>query len=387
MVVPVVEVVETMEEEVVEPKKHTHRVEVVPVVLEPHPDPETTMLSLARIYDFTVVVRTDEWKDRAIGAYIQPDSVVPDTPEFEFVGKNKRVTVRRFRGVYSQGLLMPAPEGSQLGDDVSDLMGITHYEPRENVTMFGNSIRGPEGVFPKYDVENWMKFNVLFEEGELVVVTEKIHGANARFKMLDDGTMYCGSRTQWKKEHKDDLWWKCLDKNPWIRNFCERFPAYTLYGEVFGNVQNLKYGAEQNDVFFRAFDVWDNVNKRFLAWEELSNLYLTEEKYYLRTEPYWVPICYIGPYDKEKIRTLVDGNSLVPGADNIREGIVVHPVRERYEDFLGDRLKLKLVSNQYFESSAKNRSNDPMNIQHSYQKRNKKNKKEEGEVTTNEQQT
>ena len=66
---------------------------------------------------------------------------------------------------------------------------------------------------------------------------------------------------------------------------------------------------------------------------------------------------------------------------------MVHPVRERYEDFLGDRLKLKLVSNKYFESSAKNRSNDPMNIQHSYQKRSKKNKKEEGEVTTNEQQT
>lgn len=372
MVVPVVEVPEKEEE----PKKHTHRVEVVPIVLEPHPDPETTMLSLARVYDFTVVVRTQDWEGVPFGAYIQPDSVVPDTPEFEFLGKNKRITVRRFRGVYSQGLLMPAPEGSKVGDDVSDLMGITRYEPRENVTMYGHSVRGPEGVFPKYDVENWAKFNVLFDDGEEVIVTEKIHGANARFKMTPEDEMFCGSRTQWKKEHKDDLWWKCLDKNPWIRAFCEKNRTYTLYGEVFGNVQNLKYGAEQNDVFFRAFDVWDNANNRFLTWPELGELQVPGEHSYLTVSPYWVPTLYVGPYDKEKIRELADGNTLIPGAEHIREGIVVHPRRERYEDFLGDRLKLKLVSNKYYESDAKKRSNDPMNVKHSYQKRRKKEKNE-----------
>ena len=367
--------VDTLEEVVEEePKKHTHRVEVVPIVLEPHPDPETTNLSLARVYDFVVVVRTDLWNDKEIGAYIQPDSVVPDTPDFEFVGHNKRITVRRFRGVYSHGLMMPAPEGSRVGDDVSEIMGVTHYEPRENVTMFGDSVHGPEGIFPKYDVENWRKFSVLFEDGEDVVVTEKIHGANARFKMTNDGDMFCGSRTMWKKEHENDLWWKCLDKNRWIREFVTFHPDFTLYGELFGNVQNLKYGAGKNDVFFRAFDVWNNRENRFLSWTELDNIYLPDGSK-LREEPYWVPVLYFGPYDKEMVRGLADGKSTILGAENIREGIVVHPTRERYEAFLGDRLKLKLVSDKYFESDAKKRSSDPMNIQHSYQKKGRRDRK------------
>ena len=42
-----------------------------------------------------------------------------------------------------------------------------------------------------------------------------------------------------------------IEQNPWIAAFCENFPDLTVYGEVFGWVQDLKYGAQPGQIFFR----------------------------------------------------------------------------------------------------------------------------------------
>lgn len=52
------------------------KVEVVPITLEPHPNAET--LSVVKVFDYAVCVRTADWKDKLLGAYIPPDSVVPN---------------------------------------------------------------------------------------------------------------------------------------------------------------------------------------------------------------------------------------------------------------------------------------------------------------------
>src|SRR5438128_12699518 len=108
-------------------EKSTHRVEVVPVKLRRHENADS--LSIVDIFGYTVCVRTADWKDGDFGAYIPPDSVVPDTPEFAFLAGKTRIKAKRLRGVVSFGLLMPAPPGGKIGDDVAELMGVTHYEP------------------------------------------------------------------------------------------------------------------------------------------------------------------------------------------------------------------------------------------------------------------
>jgi len=146
----------------------THKVEVVDVEMEKHPDADS--LSIVRVYNFTCVVRTADWEGVTKAAYVQPDSVLPDKPEFRFLKetanlrkerdevremvtsgtltpdqaavrfaeieakidantKYLRVAVRKLRGVISMGMLLPCPEGAQVGDDVAELLGITHYEP------------------------------------------------------------------------------------------------------------------------------------------------------------------------------------------------------------------------------------------------------------------
>jgi hypothetical protein len=61
-----------------------------------------------------------------------------------------------------------------------------------------------------------------------------------------------------------------------------------------------------------------------------------------------VPVLHIGPFDSAKVKALAEGKSLVPGATNIREGVVVEPLIERREHGLG-RVQLKIVSNTFLE--------------------------------------
>lgn len=310
--------------------KSTHRVEVVSVRLEPHPNADS--LSIVRVFGYQVCVRSADWKDGQLGAYIVPDSVVPDTPMFSFLGSN-RIKVRRLRGMMSQGLLVPAPEGSKEGDDVSELMGVTRYEPPMPMSTGGEDEVPPKGYRPCYDVESWHRYNHLLVPGEIVSVTEKIHGASGRYS-FQDGIMHVGSRNTWKRANESNLWWRALRQNPWIEDFCRRFKGTTLYGEVFGQVQDMKYDARKNDIFFRAFDVWSGKQ-----WENVADWYGVE-----KVIP--VPELYRGRYDETTIRELADGKSTI--ASHIREGCVIRPIQERTDPQIG-RVVLKLVSDDYLE--------------------------------------
>lgn len=377
----------------------THRVEIVPIVLEPHPDPETTALSVVRIYNFTVVVRTEDWKGVEKAAYVQPDSVLPDKPEFRFLKitgnikkeldglqgftgpeadaqraaleakidtntKYLRITVRKLRGVMSMGMLLPCPEGAEVGDDVAERLEIGHYEaPTEDEILKTRRHQGddvasppPSCIWaPSYDVESAYKYASLFEAGELVYVTEKLDGQNARFLATDAGSetivepgktsreivLHAGSRNEWKKQEGGSNWWRVQEQNEWIPRWCYNNQDRVLYGENFGWVAKLKYGAKQGQLFFRAFDVLDGTD----WWD--ADKFTAEFHESLR-----VPSLGIMPFNWETLVKLADGKSLVPGANNIREGIVIKPVKERKHWKLG-RVFVKLVSNAYLEQAAR----------------------------------
>lgn len=319
----------------------THKVEVVPVQLEPHPNADT--LSIVRVFNFTVCVRTADWQGVNIGAYIQPDSVVPDTPQFAFLKKTEddtkslRIRVKKLRGVISMGMLIPAPEGSQIGEDVAEVIGITHYEPAMKL-VDGETEPAPTHFFaPKYDVESAYRYSRLFTPGEMVYVSEKIHGANSRY-CFDGERMWTGSRGEWKKPGFS-AWSECLKQNPFIEEWCRANPLKVLYGEMFGRVQSLKYGANGAQFFFRAFDVMSGTS--WLNVEEFTAIV---------PEQHRAPFMGIVPFDFEELQKLADGQSLIPGADHIREGIVIRPLIERQDDHVG-RVQLKMVSNAYLEKS------------------------------------
>lgn len=311
-----------------------HTCDVVRVKLEPHPNADS--LSLVKVGDFQCAVRTDDWSDGDLAVYIPPDSIVPDTKEFEFLGAHRRIKARKLRGEWSVGMLIPAPDGADIGQDCMERLGITHYEPKihGHFSTGGDNITPPIEFSPKYDVLNFRKYSKFFHDGEEVIVTEKIHGANARFVCIND-EIFCGSRKFWKKEDSNNLWWKALEQNPVLREWLILNQGLIVYGEVFGQVQNLKYGAVGGQIFFAAFDILRG--NEWLSFDEASEI---------GSSLPWVPLVYRGKFDKEMILEFAEGDSSYPFAKHCREGVVVKPIHERTDRKIG-RVQLKIVGNRY----------------------------------------
>jgi hypothetical protein len=362
---------------------NTHEVNIIRIG-EVLPHPNADKLEITMVGGYQVVIGKGNFVEADLAIYIQPDSVVPQTEPFKFIWENhvgidgkvpakrRRITVKRLRKEYSEGLLMPLDDFKEQlqhidwceGSDVAALLGIEHYVPEfdaENTAamtaampkrkypktlrgwfffaLFKLGLKGASKSYaqevsfdlPVYDV-NALKNarRTTFRDGESIQITEKIHGSNGRYVFIDD-KFYIGSHEQWKLDGPH-VWGNVVRNMPEIEEFVTQHPGMVLYGEVGPTQKGYRYGAGNGETFFYAFDVYDPETGE---WYWPGNLGFAST----------VPVVYTGAYSPEIVKQNVDGKSLVPGAENIREGIVVSS-RER-------RLKLKVVSNAYLEGDSK----------------------------------
>lgn len=200
---------------------------------------------------------------------------------------------------------------------------------------------------PGYNLDALRKWGSgVFADGEIVVAREKIHGA--QFKAMHDGTrLWVGTHYRWVKRPDDlarDSWWNTAIKYG-LDEKLKGFPGYAVFGEMFGQVQDLKYGSTQGEVFLIIFDVYDYANRTFLSEENLRN-FVAELKIPM------APLIYEGPWNAATIYEFRNGPSMWPGADHTREGIVVRTRQEKIHPRLG-RIVLKLVGEDYKMRPAK----------------------------------
>lgn len=376
-----------------------HKVKVVRVnEILPHNGADT--LGIVHIGGYQCVVKKDNYKPGDLAVYIPPDSVVPASSQFSFLWadrafegevplKYRRITVRRFRKEWSEGLLLPISDfgvwipGSKNygiypidkknpndivitgeGDNVAELLGITHYEEPEPFSLgeqgrkltlwqkilkfFGFTPKpyGPKNGPGKYDVESLKHYPRVFTEGEEVIVTEKVHGSNARY-MFDGKTFWVGSHNKWWKT-KNNIWWQVAEKYPWIEAFCRAWPKFTLRGEVTPTQGGYPYAADHEGNTEKQFFVFD-VQKPDGSYMDKEHLfYSTEMKLFVAQ---LVPVIYKGPYSAEKMKELAEGPSKVDGTKHIREGVVVSSLEERQVRGVG-RAQLKLKSLKFLEKEA-----------------------------------
>lgn len=297
------------------------------------------------------IVRLGEWQPGDLAIYIPVDAMVPtNNPRFAFLNDKAkmvddtpryRVRAMKLRGVFSMGLLIKPEHGMVYGDVVNDTLNIITYEPDSS----RNGGHGPGGKFlsaaaepdpgflPVYDVESARKYRNVLLDGEEVVITEKIHGANARFA-FHDGRLWCASRNQFKRMDPTDLWWSLAIKYD-LEAKLANFPGVAIYGEAYGQVQDLKYRLDEHRLVL--FDALDIQRRRWLDFPLFDVLAA-------QLDIPTAPVLYKGPWradDWPAYKMLAEGPSVLGNDVCVREGWVLRPVIERQDHRLG-RVQMKL---------------------------------------------
>lgn len=380
-------------------KPLNHQVNIVRVP-EPRVHTNADSLELFDIGGYQVVAKKGNFKAGDLAVYIQPDSVVPQTEPFKwlweaYIGldgivptRRRRITVRKFRGEWSEGLLMPLIDFAEYskggiwpgieGSDMSDLLGITHYEPEEDSPEGSanapvrkarrpKTLKGWLRFFwyrllhlthvkrsedsqaivvafdaPEYDVVAQKAARSGFANGEFVIVTEKLNGSNARYVFLE-GVMYVGSHFQWKSPESSNIFTRALKQHPWIETWCRANEGRILYGEVVGDTKGFPYGCDKSkgELGFYAFDIREPNG----TWTKPLTKPLTMDILTV------VPILYIGLPDIEKIKSLTDGLSTID-RKTMREGVVISEMAPAAEGHRRPR-QVKRVSNDYLAKDSK----------------------------------
>jgi len=331
--------------------------------LEPHPNADRILIGSVFGQAYQFVVGNDR-VEAEMGAYIPEGAVLPIhlIEEMELVGKlagsaHNRVRAIKLRGVLSQGLWYPIDrrdpsfESVIVGDDLTDSLGIEKYEQPIPIHMAGKIKTGPaSNIWRHYDIENIKRYPDVIADGEMVVITEKLHGSFCAVGIVGGERVVTSkgylSRGLVIVEDDDNVYWRTVKAEGLHEKLASLLVStdsteVLLFGEVCG-VQDLKYGLSGGKTFFRAFDLLaENGDERgsfqfipmdWMEWDcEQENIPM-------------VPILYGGPFSAKVLAEHTSGKSTL--ADHIREGVVVQPMVPRYESPLG-RVILKSVSEQY----------------------------------------
>jgi len=316
--------------------------------------PNADALEIVNALGWQVVTQKGLHKvgDRCV--YIQPDSLIPDVwaerwgVKAYLKGKeHNKVGQIRLRGEPSFGFIVGIPEGDwKDGDNVSDLFAIVKFEPPIR-TSCGDAEKD-HPLFPKYtDIENLRNFPHIFEAGEEVVATEKLHGTNCRIGYCNSEPM-AGSMELRRKRPENEEEWKSNTywfpfSIPAVRDMIETegklHKQFIVFGEVYGaGIQKGYTYDTHSKPGFKVFDIF--VDGKYLDCDELDckcKSYQVE----------MVPLLYRGPFSLETIKKIADGPTTL--GEHIREGTVIRPVKERRCPQVG-RLVMKYLGTEYLLS-------------------------------------
>ena len=329
--------------------------------VEPHPNADR--LDLAAVGGFRCVIAKGSFADGDLAAYIPEGAVCPDwlIAELGLEGKlagskKNRVKAVKLRGALSQGLVYPVRDGMirgrpvAEGDEVTDLLELVKYEPPVPIAMQGE-VRPVHGSTLHYDIENVKKYPDALQEGEPVVITEKLHGSWCCLGWHPDHGPIVTSKGMSDRGLALFLN-EANQKNLYVRTwraFEEPFetararlagagqPCYVL-GEVYGRgVQDLHY--DEPNPAFRVFDAYvgEPSRGRYLSPSEIESS--LGDLFPL------VPVLYRGPFSAAVMLRETDGATAL-GGKHVREGVVVKPAEERESADFG-RVILKSVSGDY----------------------------------------
>ena len=345
--------------------------------VEIHPNAER--LDLVQLKGWDCVTRKGDFNIGDLVLYFPIDSILPEIIETNIFGVGSkirldkhRIRTIKLRGCVSQGIVIK-PEtigvhNYELGEDLTAKLGVTKYEPPGALpSAFGtcNKIkkRYINSNFHKYtDISNIKNYPRVFEDGEEVYISEKLHGSSFRcgwikneantlwkkikklFGQLPSYEFIFGSRNvQLSYKNKNKYFY---DSNVYAKT-AEKYDlknklkiGEVVYGEIVGDgIQHgYGYGCRPNETDFYAYDI--------MMDDKWLNVVDFIDSCKIKRIP-TVPFLYIGPYSKQIVDTFTTGASIqCPTGQPIREGCVVKPLEEKINPYVGRKV-LKSINPEY----------------------------------------
>lgn len=313
--------------------------------VQPHPNAD--LLEVAWIRGWSCVVKKDLYKKDQTVVYFPLDSILEKELSdrlncTQYLSSAGRIKAARLRGILSCGLVHLNEGDWCVGVDLTEHYKVKKYEPPPAhipMNMGGQNAREYSPFIHYTKVKNFNNYPNVIKDGEEVVMAEKIHGTNWRAGMVD-GEFYVGSHYFAKKPDEKIVYWQAAYKHnveEKVRDLTTELQAtkLILFGEVYG-VQDLRYGiSSQEGIELRLFDIF--LNDKYVDYDVFVSL----------AEKMEIPICperFRGPFCKESLPAYSEGKAFQ--GDHIREGVVIRPVKERW-DYGPGRVILKKINPEY----------------------------------------
>lgn len=337
-------------------------------------------IELAILNGWNCIVKKDEYKVGDLVVVATTDAVIPQELSDElkvtdYLRKGQRVRTVRLKGVYSECLIIPVSYVYRKtnkvmfnGSDVMDILGVYKYEPpvKQIQLTSGKKVRYQEN--PNFQIyykfPNFKNVPNLFSETDIVQITRKLHGTNARFGVVKKNKLSVldrikrffrltdkwfeyefvvgshnvekGSDTQ--GYYDTNVWYEIAEKYDIKRKlfeFVKQFDkevigsGFTIYGEIYGPGIQKNYDYGLTEIEFAVFDIV----KDGVYLDTYTTQLLVERQLGLKH----VPVLFEGRWSKS-IQDTYTFNNNISGTKVPHEGIVI-------KDISGDRHKVAKVIN------------------------------------------
>jgi len=352
--------------------------------------PNADRLEVCTVYGFEIVTSKNRYKVGDQVIFVPVDSILSERlekilfpPESKIKLNKHRVRQIRIRQFPSQGLLIHPNEIEsivntkflKLEQDLKEILGVQKYEPPEqgpSVTL-GKGLKGHKKLahpdFHQYNgLPNVKWMPDLFQEGEMVVIQEKIHGTNARaaklpyrantlFKRIkvwlgiaqEFESLYGSNRVDisnastYKGYYGEDIYGATFSKIDVFKKLPKNF---TVFGEIIGpGIQKgYEYGLKEHK--FVVFDMKTLNGDGTQSWLDPKTCKAMSESLGFD----FVPVLYEGPYNKALVESLISGPSVFDPNEKVREGIVIKSMNEYSIE--GNKKAVKAINPDYLDNSS-----------------------------------
>lgn len=320
-------------------------------------------IELAYVLGWQCVVNKGQFKPMDTAVYFEIDSFLPIRDEFEFMrsssyrktdvmGEGFRLRTMKFRGQFSQGLLLPIsafpeiPENIALGADVTEILGVKKWEIEEKVTTGGTVIGNLPLDVPHTDETRVQAEPDLIADfaGLEYYISTKMDGSSHSVSIDEEGFHVTGHNYEYKDDGKS-AFYELVKRDgieEKVRKYYEENGLHllTIQGELCApgiQKNRLKLSRPEWYVFTIRLDGKRLGLKKMQEICESLNLQM-------------VPIEEIGVDLPSKYPTV---EALLERADGDypkggkKEGIVIRPTEPVFNERISGALSMKVVSNKY----------------------------------------